>query len=107
MQFTVIQAFNATAEIAAVGTTQYERVRMFTVGQGTAEYDPLNQLGSVAQPWVAASSASVGMGQWYAFSALCWFFVRNLHDELHIPIGAISINWGGSPIEVSNQRRIN
>jgi sialate O-acetylesterase len=33
------------------------------------------------------------------FSAIGYFFARNLHKELHIPIGIISSSWGGTRIE--------
>lgn len=46
-------------------------------------------------------------GQWlkcspetmWKFSAIAYFFGRKIHDEIHIPVGLISSNWGGSPIE--------
>ena len=33
------------------------------------------------------------------FSAVLYYFGRNLHEELDIPIGLINSSWGGSPIE--------
>ena len=89
MQFTLAQAFNATAEIAAV-TPRYSSIRVFTVGQGTTSNVSLSQLGSIVQTWANATPATIGLGKWNSFSATCWFFVRDVFDALGgtVPIGA-------------------
>ena len=69
MQFTVSQAFNATAEIAAAVDFPY--IRLFTASLISSN-TPLNQLAGVEQNWTAASPASVGGGDWTVFSAV-WF----------------------------------
>lgn len=33
------------------------------------------------------------------FSAVLYYFGKELHDELNVPIGLINSSWGGSPIE--------
>ena len=33
------------------------------------------------------------------FSAVAYFFARHLHNEYGVPIGLISSNWGGTPVE--------
>jgi sialate O-acetylesterase len=87
MEFTVFSGLNATAEIAAAAA--YPRIRVFTVGQGTVSGTPLADLATVSQPWALASPASVGEGDWSAFSAVCWFYGRTLYDALGggVPIG--------------------
>jgi len=74
---------------------------VFTVGEGTTSNTTLNQLATIAQPWTPASAASIGVGNWSEFSAVCWFFGRDLYDALggSVPIGLISNNWGGTPVE--------
>eukprot|EP00118_Oscarella_pearsei_P024898 m.307063 g.307063 ORF g.307063 m.307063 type:complete len:497 (+) comp41859_c0_seq1:921-2411(+) len=98
MQFTVPSAFNASMEIAAAN--RYENIRVMTVGQGTQSPTPLSELGSIAQNWSLASNASIGHGNWSYFSAACWFFGRDLYDANgDVPVGLISNNWGGTPVQ--------
>ncbi|XP_065829152.1 sialate O-acetylesterase-like [Oscarella lobularis] len=97
MQFTVDSAFNASMEIAAAN--KYSDIRVMTVGEGTQSATPLSELGSIAQNWSVASEAAIGHGNWSYFSAVCWFFGRDLYDTYHIPIGLISDNWGGTPVQ--------
>eukprot|EP01123_Difflugia_compressa_P004040 TRINITY_DN15381_c0_g1_i1.p1 TRINITY_DN15381_c0_g1~~TRINITY_DN15381_c0_g1_i1.p1 ORF type:complete len:514 (+),score=79.40 TRINITY_DN15381_c0_g1_i1:46-1587(+) len=97
MQFTVHMGFNATAEIAAANN--YPNIRVFTAGDSTWSTSPLEEYATILQGWSLASSSSIGMGDWSAFSAICWFFGRDVYDNTHIPIGLISNNWGGTPIQ--------
>lgn len=97
----VSQAFNATAELAAADDPAFEAIRVMTVGTGTSSHTPLSRLGSVFQPWAPVSSKSLGVGNWTAFSAVCWFTGRDVFEGLNrtVPLGLISNNWGGTPIE--------
>lgn len=45
------------------------------------------------------SSETVDGGNWKYFSAVCWFYGKNLYDQLKRPIGLIATDWGGTPIE--------
>jgi hypothetical protein len=93
-QFTVDLGVNVSAELAAAN--RYPSIRLFTVGIGTESVVPLPQLQTLLQPWVRASNASVGMEPWGAFSAVGWYFGRDLFDLLGgtVPIGLIGNNWG-------------
>jgi sialate O-acetylesterase len=100
MEFTVHTAFNATAEIAAAA--EYPSIRVMTVGQGTRSDVPLADLATISQAWARASPASIGEGDWSAFSAVAWFFGRDLFRGLGsaVPIGLVSDNWGGTQIQL-------
>jgi len=100
MQFTLLSNAgvpNVTAELA--DANNYPNIRVFTVGQGTTSTTPLRELGSIEQAWVAASNASIGLGGWTAFSAVCWFTYRDVYNALGgtVPQGLVSNNWGGTP----------
>jgi hypothetical protein len=69
-------AVNATAEIQAANN--YPNIRVFTVGQGTTSYTPLNDLVTVSQPWVAASNTSIGAGNWTEFR-----YATNSNPSVH------------------------
>jgi len=97
MQFTVASVFNATDEIKAAAL--YPNIRVFTVGQGTTSPTPLLEFTTIVQHWSVASPASIGLGNWSAFSAACWFFGKDLYDNLQVPIGLVSDNWGGTIVQ--------
>jgi len=97
MQFTVHSCFNATEEIEAAN--MYPNIRLFTVGQGTTSTTPLDEFKTISQSWSVASAATVGVGDWSEFSAACWFFGRDLYDEIKVPLGLINDNWGGTPVQ--------
>ncbi|MCF3649381.1 sialate O-acetylesterase [Synoicihabitans lomoniglobus] len=44
--------------------------------------------------WVTATAATAG-----EFSAIGYFFAREVQAEIGVPIGLLNISWGGSPIE--------
>eukprot|EP00729_Bicosta_minor_P006043 gene6043-14072_t len=93
MQFTVASGFNASAEIAAAAA--YPHVRLFTVADMANNVSQV-ELEAVLQPWSLASPKTVGLGNWSAFSAVCWFYGKELADTLGYPIGLIDSSWGGT-----------
>ena len=91
---------NMSAEIAAADAPRYHDIRLFTVGQGTVSATPLQQLNTTFHNWTRASAAVVGGTAWLEFSAICWLTGREIHDELNVPVGLVSSNWGGTAIQV-------
>lgn len=65
-------------------------IRMFKEGSASADTPQQTGKGS----WDVCSSESVG-----AFSATLYFFGREIHRELNVPIGLINSSVGGTPIE--------
>ena len=88
---------NAAEEIA---NADHPQVRLFTVPRHIA-YEP--QTGFMKQgeegKWLVCSPKNVTVGQWMGFSAVGYFFGRELNDKLKIPIGLIHTSWGGTVAE--------
>jgi sialate O-acetylesterase len=78
---------NEEAEIAAAN---YPLIRMFT-GAAAKAYSPSNQ---VAGEWQVCSPATVP-----AFSAVAYFFARDLQREIKVPVGIITLAYGASTAE--------
>jgi hypothetical protein len=98
VQFSVGNASNATAEIAAAD--HFPLIRMMTVGRVTFDETELaRSIPWVEQVWSVASAKAVG-GPWGTnFSAVCWYFGRDVFLDRHYPIGLVSANWGATNIE--------
>lgn len=84
---TVSRANDPEAEARAAG---YPQIRMFTVGGGAAK-DPA---ADCSGKWVVCSPETVG-----GFSATAYFFGREVHRTLKVPVGLINSSVGGTPIE--------
>lgn len=103
MQFTLgcigfSDGYNASAEIAA--SAPYTSIRTMTVGETTTSVSPLLQLAvAPTLPWSIAGPATIGLGNWSATSAVCWYYAKDLYDALQVPIGIVSSNWGGTIIQ--------
>jgi sialate O-acetylesterase len=81
---------NAKDGAEAVAQANYPEVHLFTVEKDTSPA-PLDD---VKGHWVVTSPATVGQ-----FSAVGYFFGRELYRQLHTPIGLIHTSWGGTPAE--------
>ncbi len=87
MQMAVRQSADAEKEIAAA---RYPKVRLFSVERKVADTPQNDCKGK----WVECSPETVG-----DFSAVAYFFGRELHKELDQPIGLVHTSWGGTPAE--------
>lgn len=74
-----------------VSTASYPAIRLFTV-EKNIEGQPVDDV--KGGKWETCSPQSVAV-----FSAVGYFFGRTLHQELKVPVGLISSNWGGTNIE--------
>lgn len=72
-------------------------LRVFTVGLNTAD-SPLDALGVKGQ-WQSATPQTAGK-----FSAVAYFFARELRRKLNVPVGIIHASWGGTPAEAWTSR---
>ena len=94
---------NENAQQYANEANKYPTIRLFTVGTRTSSKVPLMDLQTISQNWSVASNTSVtDHSKFGRFSAVCWFFGKNVHDKLNgtVPIGLISDNWGGTKVEL-------
>jgi sialate O-acetylesterase len=89
---------NAAAEIAAA---QYPRIRLFKVVKAKAPQPMSNVQGD----WVECTPQSVAASGWAGFSAAAYYFGRELHKKLDVPVGLIDTCWGGTPAEYWTSQR--
>ena len=89
MEWSVAASVNSQEEIA---NANWPNIRLFDVKK-TPKIDPVDDV-ELDAPWLACTPESIPR-----FSAVGYFFGRKLHQELNIPIGLISTNWGGTRIE--------
>jgi sialate O-acetylesterase len=87
MEMAVGSVADKEAEIAAA---DHPQIRMFTAVRKTAQEPQENCGGN----WQVCSPATVGR-----FSATAYFFGRELHKQLNVPVGLIHSSWGGTPIQ--------
>ena len=92
MQMSVRSSANAEQEIAGA---DYPNIRLFTVNQSVADKPQSDCVGN----WTTCSPETVP-----GFSAVGYFFGRELHKELNVPIGLIHTSWGGTPAESWTRR---
>jgi len=88
MEMACRSVINAEEEIAGA---DFPEIRFFTVNTCTAS-SPQQLLSG---GWVVCSPETMKN-----FSAILYFFGRELHIKLQVPVGLINSSWGGTPIEI-------
>lgn len=76
-----------------IANAKYPDIRLLHV-DNCVSAQPLETFTSRDGGWVECSPATIA-----EFSAAAYFFGRELHKDLNIPIGLISSRWGGTNIE--------
>ena len=94
MEWPVRQVNDAQHEIS---TADYPNIRMFTVQKKVAEEPLTDCIGN----WKECNPQNVP-----AFSAIGYFFGRELHKRLNVPVGLINTSWGGTPAEAWTSKRV-
>jgi sialate O-acetylesterase len=84
---------DAESEIAAA---DWPDIRFIDVPKVVAE-QPIDSFES--NGWQACKPENIG-----PFSAVGYFFARDLHKELNVPIGLVGCNWGGTMMEAWTSR---
>ena len=88
MEWPLERANDAQNEIASAN---HPRIRLFRIKNNSSEY-PLDD--AAAEPWVVCTPESAR-----GFSAVAYFFGRNLEQKMGVPVGLIESAWGGTPGE--------
>ncbi|HLF92791.1 MAG TPA: sialate O-acetylesterase [Planctomycetota bacterium] len=94
MEMSVNSSNNAAEEKAKSG---FPRIRLFTVPKKQADQPERDVVGS----WKECGPDTVG-----GFSAVAYFFGRELNQKLGVPVGLIHTSWGGTPAEVWTSDRV-
>lgn len=87
MQWSVKQSNDPEKEIAAA---KYPNLRLFYVKRVVADTPQEDCEGT----WEACTPETIP-----GFSAVAYYFGRELHQKLNIPVGLIHTSWGGTPSE--------
>ena len=88
MEFTVSRARDSAKEIAAANFPLIRHVKI----RNTVAEDPAATVKTSG--WQSASPATVG-----SFTAVGYFFARDIFQKLNIPVGLVHSSWGGTPVE--------
>lgn len=94
MQWTLSNSKNAEYEIEH---TKYPDIRLFYVARQFADNPKIDCYGK----WSECNPKSAK-----TFSAVAYFFGRQLYNELNLPIGLIHSSWGGTPAEAWTRREV-
>jgi sialate O-acetylesterase len=86
--------FDVGQEIAAA---DYPKIRLFTVQKMVADTPQSDCVGD----WQLCSPQTVR-----GFSAVAYYFGRELHQNLNVPVGLIHTSWGGTPAEAWTSTRV-
>lgn len=76
-----------------ITNADYPSIRLFQVKKATS-LSPKDDLESTMGGWAVCSPTTVP-----EFSALAYFYARELWTNLNVPVGVIDCTWGGTPAE--------
>jgi len=92
MEFPLSRALNAGQEISQA---KYAQIRFAKITRTTAT----EPAASVSTSWETCEPQSAGH-----FSAVAYFFAREVFERTRVPIGIIDSTWGGTPVEAWTSR---
>lgn len=78
-----------------IAQANYPNIRLLTIPKLVAS----SPVDCPKCAWLQCNSNTIMQGVWGGFSAAGYFFGRELHRELNIPIGLIHSSWGGTVAE--------
>lgn len=95
MEWPVSSSVDAQAEIAAAGNPRLRHIRIDKTISPTPRDVP------VSAGWDVAAPATVG-----SWTAVGYFFGRDLQRRLDVPIGLVNASWGGTRVEAWTSREV-
>jgi sialate O-acetylesterase len=93
MEWRVQNSNNPEVEIASANYPQIRHIKVPNTIAGA----PMDDIGEAH--WTICSPETVG-----SFTAVGYFFARQLQEEINVPIGLINTSWGGTHIETWTSR---
>lgn len=93
MEFAMRSAINSDKEIADANYPQIRHIKV----PNTISITPKDDI--TGGEWKVCSPGTVG-----DFTAVGYFFARELYNQLHVPIGLINTTWGGTHSETWTSR---
>jgi sialate O-acetylesterase len=97
MEMGIQMVNNAQAEVAQ---SNHPDIRLYNVPHATP-YTPIPVNGV---SWAVCNPQSIAAGGWGGFSAVGYFFGRELNQKLKVPIGLVQTAWGGTIAEAWTSR---
>jgi sialate O-acetylesterase len=88
MEFALRDTLNGAAEVASA---DYPKIRLMHVRRKVSSFPEAD---AEVSAWEVCSPRTAE-----GFSAVAYFFARELEGKLGIPIGLIDASWGGTPVE--------
>lgn len=80
-----------------IRNADFPKIRMFTVNRETSQEIQEDVKGR----WVVCSPQTVA-----EFSAVGYFFGKELFEKLKVPVGLLNTSWGGTPAEAWTQKKV-
>ena len=94
MEFTLSSASNGPSEIAAANNPMIRQIKI----PNTIAQMPLIDI-RPSNGWQSESPATAGN-----FTAVGYFFAKELFNKMHVPVGLINSTWGGTDVETWTSR---
>lgn len=96
MEWSVSASGNAAEEIAAANYPMIRHIKIerLTAAGPTKDVKATRPVRGLAASWAVCSPQTAG-----GFTAVGYYFARDLHQKLNVPVGLIGTNWGGTPAE--------
>jgi sialate O-acetylesterase len=94
MEFPMAEGMNrgVNNEKAEIAAANYPKIRLLTIETKSSDY-PLGDA-AISQVWTACTPVTVAQ-----FSAVGYFFARDVQQHQDVPIGVIDASWGGTVAE--------